>query len=69
MLTMGVTVQNLFPWGFFKSVWWRASKQYFQHRDHCTIATLRSDMDPNMPERVFLGLNVAMLWYDNNIIA
>jgi hypothetical protein len=25
-------------------------EQYFHHRDHCTEPTLRSDMDPNMPE-------------------
>jgi hypothetical protein len=50
LLTMGVTIQNLFVWGFFKFVWWRASEQYFHDRDHCTTPPLRSDMDPNVPQ-------------------
>ena len=33
--------------------WWRENKQYFHDRDHCTEPTLRSDMDSNMPERLF----------------
>ena len=32
---MGFTIQNLSVWGIFKFVWWRASEQYFNHRDHC----------------------------------
>ena len=38
--------------GIFKFVWWRAGEQYFHHQDHCTTTTLRSDMDPNMPEHL-----------------
>ena len=38
----GVTIQNLFVWGIFKFVWWRAKEQYFHHRDHCTEPSLRS---------------------------
>jgi hypothetical protein len=49
---MGVTIQNLFVWGFFKFVWWRERKQYFYDRDQCTKPPLRSDMDPNVPERL-----------------
>jgi hypothetical protein len=48
----GVTIQNLFVWGVFKFVWWRAKKTVFYHWDHCTEPTLRSDMDPNVPERL-----------------
>ena len=32
-------------------------KQYFHHQDYCPEPTLRSDMDPNVPERL-LRLNV-----------
>ena len=42
---MGATIQNLFLWGFFKFVWWRATEQYFNHRDRCTSPTLRSNID------------------------
>jgi hypothetical protein len=48
---MGVTIQNLILWGFFRFVWEQAIKQYFDHRDQCTEPTLMSDMDPSMPER------------------
>ena len=47
-----VIIQNLFVWGFFKFVWWRVRERYFDHRDHCSEPTLRSDMDPSMPERL-----------------
>ena len=33
-------------------IWWRATEQYFRHRDHCSEPTLRSDMDSSVPERV-----------------
>jgi hypothetical protein len=56
MLTMGVTIQNLFLWGVFKFVLWWVLEEYFDHRDRCTTPPLRSDMDPNMPERL-LRLN------------
>jgi hypothetical protein len=49
---MGVTIQNLFVWGFFKFVWWRAEEQYFDYRDNCPELTLRSDLDPNVPEHL-----------------
>jgi hypothetical protein len=26
----GATIQNMFVWGFFKFVWWRAIEQYFR---------------------------------------
>jgi hypothetical protein len=48
----GVIIQNILGWEFFKFVWWWAKEQYFDLRDHCTTPTLRSDMDPNMPERL-----------------
>ena len=48
----GVTIQNLSKCGFFQFVWWRAREQYFNNRDHCLKPTLRSDMDPNVPERL-----------------
>ena len=38
--------------GIFKVVWWRASEQYLHHRDHCTEPTLRSNIDPNIPQRL-----------------
>ena len=37
---------------FFKFVRWWAREQYFHHRDQCTKPSLRSDMDPNVPERL-----------------
>jgi hypothetical protein len=61
---MGVTIQNLFVWGIFKSVWWRASEQYFYPRDDCTEPTLRSDMDPNMPEHLLRPY----CWFGTTII-
>jgi hypothetical protein len=54
MLSMEVTIQNVFVCVSLKFVWWRASKQHFYYRDHwahCTELTLRSDMDHSMPER------------------
>ena len=44
---MGVTIQNPSVSVFFKFVRWRASGQYFHHRDRCLEPMLRSDMDPN----------------------
>jgi hypothetical protein len=37
--------------GIFKFVWWQASKQYFDQRDHYSEPILTADMDPNIPER------------------
>jgi hypothetical protein len=49
---MGVTIQNLVVWEIFKFVWWWAVEQYFDHQDHCSEPTLRSNIDPNMPEHL-----------------
>jgi hypothetical protein len=38
----------------------------FVHRDYCTTPTLRSEMDPNVPER---RLTLMSVWYRNNVIA
>jgi hypothetical protein len=44
--------KNFFYEDIFKFVWWRGMEQYFDNRDQCTTPTLRSDMDPNVPERL-----------------
>ena len=63
---MGVTIQNLVVWEIFKFVWWWAVEQYFDHQDHCSEPTLRSNIDPNMPEHL---LRLTLVRYNNNTIA
>jgi hypothetical protein len=40
---------------------------FFNHRDHCTKPSLRSDMDPNVPEHLLIK-TLVRIWYNNNII-
>ena len=58
-------MENLNVWGVFKFVLWRGSEQYFHHWDHSSTPILRSDMYPNMPERL---LRPSQYWYGTVII-
>jgi hypothetical protein len=41
---------------------------FIQQRDQCTKPQLRSDMDPNVPERLLRPFKMEV-WCSNNIIA